>query len=407
MSNPRLAVVLVAAGTGERLGFARPKALVPVGDSTILGRAVAALTEVSEPVLAAVVVGNDWLSEAEGIVAEALAGAGAYVRVVVVPGGATRQDSVSNGLAALTAHKAAGDLDLVLVHDAARVLTPASVFERVAAAVRASGDGVVPVLPVTDTIKRVSGGVAGNRAGETVGETVDRSELRAAQTPQGFPFRALVEVYAAANSADPQTDDAALAASHGLRVRTVDGDELARKITTKSDLDWAVHEVAHTSAPANHRVGTGVDAHAFRADGTGTLRLALLEWPDEPALEGHSDGDAAAHALVDALLAAASLGDIGTVFGTSNEEFRGASGDVFLTETIRMLAEAGWTLVNATVEVVGNRPKLAGRRAEAEKQLGALLGCPVSLSATTTDGLGLTGEGKGIGAIATVLIRAV
>jgi 2-C-methyl-D-erythritol 4-phosphate cytidylyltransferase/2-C-methyl-D-erythritol 2,4-cyclodiphosphate synthase len=136
------------------------------------------------------------------------------------------------------------------------------------------------------------------------------------------------------------------------------------------------------------------------------LTLAGLEWPGERGLAGHSDGDAVAHAVCDALLSAAGLGDIGTVFGTDDPRFSGAAGHVFVTHAVSLVHDAGFAPVNVTVQIVGNRPRLSGRRAEAESVLTAWVGAPVSVSATTTDGLGFTGRGEGVAAIATALIRA-
>lgn len=154
------------------------------------------------------------------------------------------------------------------------------------------------------------------------------------------------------------------------------------------------------------RTGQALDVHAFTTDNpTGKmLMIACLEWPGELPLEGHSDGDVAAHALCDAMLSAAGLGEMGTVFGTDRPEWAGASGRAFLTEVTSMLHSAGWVLGNATVQVIGKKPRMAARLPEASAVLSEITGGHVAVSATTTDGLGFTGRGEGLAAIASALI---
>lgn len=153
------------------------------------------------------------------------------------------------------------------------------------------------------------------------------------------------------------------------------------------------------------RVGIGTDVHAFAPEGSERpLRVAGLDWPGERGLEGHSDADVVAHACCDALFSAAAIGDVGTHFGTSRPEWSGAAGVVLLAEAARLVRAAGFEIGNVAVQLVGDRPRLGDRRAEAERVLSAACDAPVALSATTTDGLGLTGRGEGVAAIATALV---
>jgi 2-C-methyl-D-erythritol 4-phosphate cytidylyltransferase/2-C-methyl-D-erythritol 2,4-cyclodiphosphate synthase len=392
---PRIGVIVVAAGNGTRLAHAEPKAFVELEGTTLLERSLHSVFGMLEAAQVVVVAPESHMGAAREIGQRA---SGSLTSAVtVVTGGATRHASVEAGLAVLQP-----EVQIVLVHDSARALTPASVFDAVIAAVDATGEGIVPSLPVVDSIKRIGPG------GNVIG-IVDRADLAATQTPQAFPRVTLAAAYAVAGH-DEFTDDAAVFAAAGNAVRVIPGDPLAFKITTAWDLNRArvlllESHGAPISAPvaaSATRVGLGIDVHAFGE--AENLWLAGLHWPGEKELSGHSDGDAVAHALCDALLSAAGLGDIGGIFGTADPEFSNARGEVFVRETVRRLSQAGWVPVHASVQIVGNRPKFAPRRREAEAVLATWLGAPVSLSATTTDGLGFTGRGEGIAALATALI---
>jgi 2-C-methyl-D-erythritol 4-phosphate cytidylyltransferase/2-C-methyl-D-erythritol 2,4-cyclodiphosphate synthase len=385
MTNRDLALVVVAAGQGQRLGAGIPKAFVDLVGRPLLTHAIESIIALPSLAQLIIAVPESHLVEAAEIGAELIGDL--PVQFDVVLGGQTRQGSIANALAELSE-----DAKVVLVHDAARALAPTSLFAAVADAVRKTRLSSLPVMRVVDTIKRIDG--------ETVLETVDREVLRSAQTPQGFVAADLVAAYAATDG--EFTDDAALMQAAGHKIIAVDGDERAFKITTPADL--AAAELRFSGKPAGFKTGIGTDVHRFTDDASKPLYLGTVIWPGERGLDGHSDGDAVSHAIVDALLSAAGLGDIGSNFGVDRPEFSGANGKIFLEGALELLAEAGYRVENVAVQIIGNRPKVAPHRVAVEEALQAILGAPVSLGATTTDGLGFLGNTEGVAAVATALL---
>jgi 2-C-methyl-D-erythritol 4-phosphate cytidylyltransferase/2-C-methyl-D-erythritol 2,4-cyclodiphosphate synthase len=385
MAKRDIALVVVAAGQGQRLGAGKPKAFVDLVGRPLLTHAIESIIALPELAQLIIAVPESHLVEAAEIGAELIRDLPISFEVVL--GGETRQGSIANALGELQSES-----QIVLVHDAARALAPTSLFASVAASVRQTKLSSLPVMRVVDTIKRIDG--------ETVLETVDREVLRSAQTPQGFVASDLVAAYAAADA--DFTDDAALMQSAGHRILAIDGDERAFKITTPADL--AAAELRFSGKPTGFRTGIGTDVHRFTEDASKPLYLGTIIWPGERGLDGHSDGDAVSHAIVDALLSAAGLGDIGSNFGVDRPEFSGANGKVFLEGALELISAAGFRVENVAVQIIGNRPKVAPHRAAVEAALEGILGAPVSLGATTTDGLGFLGNTEGVAAVATALL---
>jgi 2-C-methyl-D-erythritol 4-phosphate cytidylyltransferase/2-C-methyl-D-erythritol 2,4-cyclodiphosphate synthase len=281
----------------------------------------------------------------------------------------------------------------VLVHDAARALASSDLASKVLNELENGESAVIPALNVIDTIKEV------DRDGY-VRNTLERSALKAVQTPQGFAVNVLKRAHEASQDA---TDDAALVEALGIKVKTIAGEARAMKITNPQDIATAVTLLRPTNSEL--RVGVGTDAHAFSSDSSRELWLGGIHWPDVVGVDGHSDGDVAAHAICDALFSATGLGDLGSNFGISDPQYAGASGAQLLSETHSRITKAGYDIANIGVQIVCNKPKIGTRRAEAIAALSqALGGAEVSVTATSTDGLGFTGEGKGISAIATALV---
>jgi len=374
----KTAAIIAAAGMGNRLGANLPKSLVKLLDKTLVEHAVANLSPVCELII--VTAPNGYEDEYTKILGD---------QVSVITGGVLRSDSIR-----LAISKIPANYEYVLVHDAARALASTTLASSVLNQLIQGEQAVIPALDVFDTIKEVdSKGYVRN--------TLNRSSLKAIQTPQGFSKSILERAHQASEDA---TDDAALVEALGVAVKVIAGEDCAFKITTSSDLATALKFLIPDS-DKNYKVGIGVDAHAFAADKSRKLALAGLIWENEIGLDGYSDGDVAAHAICDALLSAADLGDLGINFGVAETKYAGATGATMLSESLAKIKSAGYKIENVSVQIVGNRPKIASRRAEAISALSkALSGAKVSVSATSTDGLGFTGEGKGLSAIATALI---
>lgn len=365
----------MAAGEGARFGGAKQYAVL--GGRRVLDWSLEVARQAGDGVVVVVPAGE--MGQAEP-------GADA-----VVAGAATRSGSVRSGLAAVPP-----DAEVVVVHDAARPLAGPRLFHAAVGAVRAGAAGAVCAVPVGDTVKRVRG--------STVVATVDRSDLWAVQTPQAFAAVALRAAHAAAGDA---TDDAALLEAAGLEVVVVPGDIGNIKVTNPGDLGLAEALAGagpvRSGAPAL-RVGQGYDVHAFSDDPNRPLVLGGVVFDGERGLSGHSDADVVAHAVADAILGAAGLGDLGRHFPDTDEVWQGADSLALLAEAVRRAAEAGWRPANADCTVVLERPRLAPRRADMEARLAAAVGAPVSVKAARAEGLGALGRAEGIACSAVVLV---
>ena len=396
----RVGCVLLAAGRSTRMGGG-DKLLARLGDRPVLAHSLAAC-EGAVSVTDVVVVASP----------ENLAGVAAVVRAystgkvrALVPGGAERQDSVAAGLAALPR------ADMVAVHDGARPLAGSAAFEEGAALARECGAAIAGGA-IADTIKvvgKVMGGVMGKdaAAGEAVIETLERGRLRAAATPQVFRRELLERAHERARADGfAGTDDASLVERLGERVTVFGTAGPNPKITRREDL--AIAEALLGREGASRRTGIGIDSHRFAEASAGrALILGGVAVPYERGLAGHSDADVLTHAVIDALLGAAGMGDLGAHFGTADPRWAGADSVEMLGAAVRMLAEAGMRPISVDATVIAEAPRLGGHARAMRERLGAALGLDASLvnvKATTAEGMGALGRGEGIAAHAVATV---
>ncbi len=369
----RIIAILVAAGSGSRAGNGTPKQFVLVAGKPIVMHGYAALSA-HLAVVDTIVVADPLLA------ADVLPG------VRIVPGGATRRDSVANGLAAAQALGATH----VLIHDAARPFLPAHVIDAVIAALEMH-DGATPALPVADTLAH---------GGEQLGDTVDRTQLVRIQTPQGFRLDTLLAAHAAWGEREA-TDDAQMVRSLGVPVALVQGDAMLEKVTYAQDFAAAEARVGY-----DVRTATGFDVHRLAAGEELWLGGVLI--PHDKGLSGHSDADVALHALTDALLGTIAAGDIGTHFPPSNPQWRGAESGQFLRHAADLIAGEGGRIDFVDLTIICEAPKIGPHRAAMTARIAELLDLPtdrVSVKATTTERLGFTGRREGIAAQAVATVR--
>lgn len=370
--------LIVAAGKGERFGGDVPKQYRDLAGKPVLRWAVEAL--VSHPAVSEVrvVIGAGQQELAE----RALSGIDVGTLII---GGAERIDSVRAGLA-----EAEGDA--VLVHDAARPFCPPSVVDKLLAQLEFF-DGAAPVLRVSDTLAR---------AGDRIDAPIERSGIVRVQTPQAFRLEALCRAYSQWNGEAP-TDETTVARAAGLSVAAVEGDPALEKITTPADFERAGQWLASRLVP---RTGIGFDVHAFA--GEGPIMLGGIAVPHDRGVAGHSDADVVLHAITDALLGAAGLGDIGQHFPPSDDKWKDAASEFFLAHAARLVRDRGGIIDHVDCTLICEAPRIGAHREQIRARIADILGLrhgQVSFKATTTERLGFTGRGEGIAAQAVANIR--
>lgn len=370
----KTAAIIVAAGSGTRAGGSVPKQFAPLAGRPMLAHSYAAMT--SHP-------GIDTVLVVIGEGQEALLRA-ALGDVDFVVGGASRRESVANGLAAL------GDAERVLIHDAARPFLSHAVIDRLLVALE-TVPGAIPGLPVADTLVSASG------------VSVPRDGLMRVQTPQAFRYAAIVEAHAAWPADREATDDAQMLRALGQEVMVVEGSAMLEKVTHPAD--FAAAE-ARFGAQMRVRTATGYDVHRF-AEGE-ELWLGGVKIPYSRGLSGHSDADVALHAITDALLGTIGAGDIGMHFPPSDPKWRGAASAQFLQHAASLVAAEGGVIDFVDVTIICEAPKVGPHREAIRASIASILGMKVSevsVKATTTERLGFTGRGEGMAAQAVATVR--
>lgn len=377
--------VVVAAGRGVRMGAAVNKVLLPLCGEPVIRHAVRAFCEADEIDGVVVVASADETEQMRAALC------GLEKLCAIAPGGSTRQESVKNGLDALPK-----EARIALVHDGARPLISRELIARCIRQTEDCGSAVV-CTPVTDTVKVEKDGC--------VVRTLDRSQLRAVQTPQCFFAGELKAAYeAAARDGVSVTDDASVMEYAGHSVHLLESSEVNFKLTTPEDLRRAEDIIGERKFMQRlPRTGFGYDVHKLVSGRR--LILCGKEIPWEKGLDGHSDADVAVHALMDALLGAACLGDIGRLYPDNDPAFEGADSMKLLADVLRRVKDAGYAVVHADVTIVAQKPKLMPYMDEMRRNLeNAMPGAQVNVKATTTERLGFEGRGEGISAQAVATI---
>ena len=373
-STERTVAMIVAAGSGSRAGADIPKQFRLVRGKPMLRHSYAALSAHPSIDTVYVAIGDGQLDLATECLLDLPA-------PHLLTGGATRRQSVQNGLLAIAA---SGGAARVLVHDAARPFLPSTVIDLLLSALD-DAPGAVPALPVVDSLARGS---------DTLTDTVERDGLWRIQTPQAFHFDAILAAHQNWSGEEP-SDDARMLMAAGREVKIVPGDERLAKFTFASDFQGS------DNMPSI-RSGSGFDVHRLVAGEE--LWLCGIHIPHDKGLSGHSDADVAIHALTDAILGAMALGDIGDHFPPSDTQWLGASSDRFLAHAIKLAADMGYSLANADVTIICEAPKIGPHKAIMRARLAEIMNVEiglVSVKATTTEMLGFTGRGEGIAAQAT------